>query len=165
MKRTAALTAVLLLFAAYAAAQDSKGIYKKYSDMDEVNAVYISSSMFNLIGKLPSINISESTDEINMAPLVKSLNSMFVMDCNDERVCADMKKDVDKIIDKHKMELLMEAKKQGETVRVYITGNEKTVTAFILTASSRDGFTFISLDGNMNRKELEKAIASAAESL
>lgn len=165
MKRIAALTAVLLLVAAYGAAQDSKSIYKKYSDMDEVNAVYISSSMFNLIGKLPSINFSDSTDEINMAPLVKSLNSMFVMDCNDERICADMKKDVDKVIEKHKMELLMEAKKQGETVRVYISGNEKTVTVFILTAASRDGFTFISLDGNMNRKELERAIAGAAESL
>lgn len=165
MKRIAALTAVLLLVAAYGAAQDSKSIYKKYSDMDEVNAVYISSSMFNLIGKLPSINFSASSDEINIVPLVKSLNSMFVMDCNDERICTDLKKDVDKVIEKHKMELLMEAKKQGETVRVYISGNENTVTVFILTAASREGFTFISLDGKMNRKELERAIAGAAESL
>ena len=46
MKKLATLLAAFLLLTAGAKAQDGKGIYNKYSDNEEVSAVYISSAMF-----------------------------------------------------------------------------------------------------------------------
>ena len=65
----------------------------------------------------------------------------------------------------HDFEMLMEIKDRGEVVRIYTTGNEKTVTQFILTAAEYDAFTFICLDGTMSRADLEKAIAKATQQM
>ena len=54
MKRITLLVAALFMLTANICAQDSKGIYNKYSDNDEVSAVYISAAMFKLMGKVPT---------------------------------------------------------------------------------------------------------------
>ena len=52
------------------------------------------------------------------------------------------------------------------TVRIYTSGDDSTVTHFILTAAEDDDqYTLICLDGTMNREELEKFIAKAAKEL
>ena len=58
MKRIAAFAAALFLLTTGAWAQDGKGIYNKYSDNEDVSAVYISSSMFKLMGnKVPNMDL------------------------------------------------------------------------------------------------------------
>lgn len=163
MKRIAVLVAALFLLTANAWSQDGKGIYNKYSDNDEVSAVYISSSMFKLIGRVPDMNMGD--ESMNLGPLIKSLNSMYLIDCDNPDVSKEIKSDVNKFINKYKFDMLMEVKDRGETVRIYTTGNEKTVTQFILTASEESAFTFICLDGTMSREELEKVIAKAAKEM
>ena len=163
MKRIAVLVAALFLLTANAWSQDGKGIYNKYSDHEEVSAVYISSSMFKLIGRVPDMNVGD--ESMNLGPLIKSLNCMYLIDCDDPDVSREIKSDVNKFIKKYDFEMLMEIKDRGEVVRIYTTGNEKTVTQFILTASEYDAFTFICLDGTMSREELEKVIAKAAKEM
>ncbi len=163
MKRIAVLVAALFLLTAKAWSQDGKGIYNKYSDNDKVSAVYISSSMFKLIGRVPDMNMGD--ESMNLGPLIKSLNSMYLIDCDNPDVSKEIKSDVNKFINKYKFDMLMEVKDRGETVRIYTTGNEKTVTQFILTASEESAFTFICLDGTMSREELEKVIAKAAKEM
>lgn len=163
MKRIAVLVAALFLLTANAWSQDGKGIYNKYSDNEEVSAVYISSSMFKLIGRVPDMNVGD--ESMNLGPLIKSLNCMYLIDCDDPDVSREIKSDVNKFINKYKFDMLMEVKDRGETVRIYTTGNEKTVTQFILTASEESAFTFICLDGTMSREELEKVIAKAAKEM
>lgn len=163
MKRIAVLVAALFLLTANAWSQDGKGIYNKYSDNEEVSAVYISSSMFKLIGRVPDMNVGD--ESMNLGPLIKSLNCMYLIDCDDPDVSREIKSDVNKFINKYKFDMLMEVKDRGETVRIYTTGNEKTVTQFILTASEQSAFTFICLDGTMSREELEKVIAKAAKEM
>ena len=90
---------------------------------------------------------------------------MYLIDCDDPDVSREIKSDVNKFINKYKFDMLMEVKDRGETVRIYTTGNEKTVTQFILTASEESAFTFICLDGTMSREELEKVIAKAAKEM
>ena len=142
MKRIAAFAAVLLLLTAGAWAQDGKGIYNKYSDNEDVSAVYISSSMFKLMGnKVPNMDLGEGSS--------MNLGSS----------------DVNKFIKKYDFEMLMEIKEKGEVVQIFTTGNEKTVTQFILTAAEYEAFTFICLDGTMSRAELEKAIAKATSKM
>ncbi len=163
MKRIAVLVAALFLLTANAWSQDGKGIYNKYSDHEEVSAVYISSSMFKLIGRVPDMNVGDGS--MNLGPLIKSLNCMYLIDCDDPDVSREIKSDVNKFINKYKFDMLMEVKDRGETVRIYTTGDEKTVTQFILTASEESAFTFICLDGTMSREELEKVIAKAAKEM
>ena len=153
--------AALILLTTGVWAQDGKGIYNKYSDNDEVSAVYISSSMFKLMGKVPNMDVGNNS--MDLGPLIKSLNAMYLLDCENPDVCSEIKSDVSKYISKYKFEMLMEVKEKGEVVRIYTSGDEKTVTQFIMTASEHDAFTFICLDGTMSRAELEKAIAKATQ--
>ena len=163
MKRIAALVAALFLLTASAMAQDGKGIYNKYSDNEEVSAVYISSSMFKLMGKVPNMELGDGS--MNLGPIIKNLNSMYLLDCEDPDISRELKADVNKYIDKYKFEMLMEIKDRGEVVRIYTTGSEKTVTQFIMTAAEYDAYTFICLDGTMSRAELEKAISKATQKM
>lgn len=164
MKRIAAFVAAMLLLTAGSWAQDGKGIYNKYSDNEEVSAVYISSSMFKLMGKVPNMQLSDG-NSMNLGSIIKNLNSMYLLDCEDPDLCKEIISDVNKFINKYDFDLLMEIKDKGEVVRIYTSGNEKTVTQFIMTASEYDAFTFICLDGTMSRADLEKAIAKATQNM
>jgi len=163
MKRIAAFVAAMFLLTTGAWAQDGRGIYNKYSDNEEVSAVYISSSMFKLIGKVPDMELGEGS--MDLGSIIKNLNSMYLLDCEDPDLCAEIKADVNKFIKRYEFDMLMEIKDKGEVVRIYTTGNEKTVTQFIMTASEYDAFTFICLDGTMSRADLEKAIAKATQQM
>ena len=117
MKRIAVIVAALILLTTGAWAQDGKGIYNKYSDNDEVSAVYISSAMFKLMGKVPNMDVGKNS--MDLGPLIKSLNAMYLLDCEDPDVCSEIKSDVNKYINKYKFEMLMEMKDKGEVVRIY----------------------------------------------
>ena len=165
MKRITAFVAAIVLLTAGAWAQDGKGIYNKYSDNENVSAVYISSSMFKLMGnKVPNMELGEGSS-MNLGSIIKNLNSMYLLDCEDPDLCKEIKADVNKFINKYDFEMLMEIKDKGEVVRVYTAGNEKTVSQFIMTASEYEAFTFICLDGTMSRADLEKAIAKATQQM
>lgn len=163
MKRILATAAALLLLTVNVFAQDGKGIYNKYSDCDDVSAVYISSAMFKMIGKVPDMNLNSGS--IKLGSLIKNLDCMYVLDCDDDDLSEEIKSDVKKFLKKYEFELLMEMKESGEVVRIYTLGTEKIVNHFILTASAEDTFTFICLDGKMNRDDLEKEMAKAAKTL
>lgn len=157
------LIAAMLLLTAGAWAQDSKGIYKKYSDNDQVSAVYISPAMFKLMGRVPNMEVGDGS--MNLGSIIKSLNSMYILDCDDKEVCQNIKSDVKRFIEKSKLELLMEIKESGESVHIYASGNDKVVSQFIMTASEDDEFTLICLDGTINRSDLEKLIEKATQEM
>ena len=76
--------AALLILGISASAQDGKSIYKKYSDMDGVEAVYISPAMFRLIGRIPDINIGD--DKVNLASVIKSMNGLYILNTSDPKI-------------------------------------------------------------------------------
>jgi translation initiation factor 2B subunit (eIF-2B alpha/beta/delta family) len=120
--------------------------------------------MFKLMGnKVPNMDLGEGS--MNIGPIIKNLNSMYLLDCDDPEISKEIKSDVSKYIKKYDFEMLMEIKEKGETVQIFTTGNEKTVTQFILTAAEYEAFTFICLDGTMSRADLEKAIAKATQKM
>ena len=49
----------------------------------------------------------------------------------------------------------METKDAGEVVRMYTVGTEKVVNSFVMVAAEGPETTFICLDGQMDRQELE----------
>ena len=152
MKRILIL-AVLLLSALTASAQSGKSIYQKYSDAEGVSAVYISPAMFRLIGKIPDLEVGD--DHVNLAPLIRSLSGLYIINSENGRVNEKLSSEVSRFISNGRYELLMEAKDAGEVVRMYTVGTEKIVNSFVMIAADGPEATFICLDGQMDRQELE----------
>ena len=162
MKRILFLTVILLIVSALSAfAQNGRSIYQKYSDAENVSAIYISPAMFRLIGKIPELEINDS--DVNLAPVVRTLTGMYILNSENQAINASLRVDVDRFIKGGRYELLMEAKDDGETVRVYTVGDSKTIESFVMFVVDGDETTFICLDGQMPREQTEKLILEAAK--
>ena len=152
----------MLFMAAGAYAQEGKRLYNKYSDQDGVSAVYISPTMFKLIGQLPDINI-ESADgrKMDMAPLVRSFSGFYMLSFEKKSAASEeLYKEVTAMVNKSNFELLMEVKEDGSTIRMYTLGDEKVVNSFVCIINEDDQTMFFCLEGTMNRSELEKLMAT-----
>ncbi|MBQ9889623.1 MAG: DUF4252 domain-containing protein [Bacteroidales bacterium] len=160
MKRIYALL-VMLAVSITAFAQNGRSLYNKYSDYDNVEAVYISPAMFRLIGKIPDMELQEGN--VNLGPVIKSLTGLYILSTTREDIAADLAADVNHFIKRGSYELLMEAKDNGEVMRLYTVGDEQIVNSLVMLARDAAETSFICLDGTMPRDELETLIAEAAE--
>ena len=149
----------MLLLTISSFAQDGKSIYQKYSDSEDISAVYVSPAMFKLIGKLPDIEMNSG--EVNFYPIIKSLTGLYIINSSNKNINAQLYADVEKFIKSGRYELLMEAKDSGETVKMYTVGNDTVVNSFVMVARDGDETTFICIDGNMNRTDMEKLLAES----
>ena len=140
-------------------AQSGESIYKKYSGNKGVSAVYISPSMFKMIGKLPDLEIDDT--DINLSGIIQTLNGLYILEAENKSISDALLSDVEKFVGSKKYELMMEVRSDDETVRIYTSGNENIVEGFVMLALEDDETVFISLDGTMPRKELEKILARA----
>lgn len=154
-----ALTALLL--ATTALAQSPKAIYSKYSDEKGVSAVYISHAMFKLIGKVPNLEMGDGN--VDIAPIIKDLTGMYIISIEKNSAAGDkLYKDVNNYVRTSAYELLMEAKDDGEVMRMYTVGDSKTIKSFVMLAMEPDEVTFIGFEGSIPREKLEDAIAKGA---
>ena len=156
MKRIVILFAALLLTVSVFA-QNGKTIYQKYSDAENVSAVYISPAMFRLMGQIPDMEVGE--DKVNLSPIIRSLTGLYVLNSQNASINGALRADAERFIKSGRFELLMEAKTSGETVHLYTVGNEKLIEGFVMLAAESDEVTFICLDGQMPRKEFEELMA------
>ena len=159
MKKLFAIV-VLALLSVAALAQSGRDIYNKYSDEAGVSSVYISPAMFRLIGKIPDIEMEDS--KVNFSSIIKSMSGFYIISSENPDLADMLYTDVKKYIQKGDFELLMEAKEDGEVMRMYTAGDDKTVTSFVMIAREDTEVSFIAFDGKMNREELEVIIAEAA---
>ena len=157
MKRIIILFAALLLsFSAFA--QNGKSIYQKYSDAENVSAVYVSPAMFRMIGQIPDLEVGQ--DNVNLTPVIRSLTGLYILNSENAAINGSLRADAERFIKSGKYELLMEAKDSGETIRMYTVGNDRLIEGFVMLAAEPNEVTFICLDGQMPRKEFEELIAS-----
>ena len=155
------VAAGLILSAITLQAQSAKSLYRKYGDEKGVTAVYISPAMFRLIGRLPEVDIED--EDIDLKPILKSITGMYILNCENAVVADKLLNDVERMLDSGKYEMLLEAREEGELTRMFTSGNEKTVSCFILLNIEDDEVNFISFEGNIPREDLENAVAGAAE--
>ena len=152
---------VMLLMSVTAFAQNGRSLYNKYSDFPNVEAVYVSPAMFRLIGKIPDVELQD--ENVNFGPIIKSLTGLYMLSISDEALAADLNEDVNRFIKKGQYELLMEAKDNGEVMRLYTVGNDKIVNSLVMLARQEGETDFICIDGDMPRDDLENLIAEAAK--
>lgn len=151
---------VLALMSVAALAQSGRDIYNKYSDEAGVSSVYVSPAMFRLIGKIPDIQMEDS--QVNFSSIIKSMSGFYIVNSENPDIADMLYTDVKKFIQKGDFELLMEAKEDGQVMRMYTAGDDKTVTSFVMINKEESEVSFIAFDGKMNREELEVIIAEAA---
>ena len=151
---------VMLALSVAAFAQNGRSLYNKYSDLDDVEAVYISPAMFRLIGKIPDLELEEGS--VNLGPIIKSLSGLYILSISREDIAADLASDVKRFIEKGQYEMLMEAKDNGEVMRLYTVGDDFIVHSLVMLARDADETSFICIDGDMPRDQLENLIAEAA---
>lgn len=151
----------LLTLCVTALAQNGRDLYNKYSDKPGMEAVYISPAMFRLIGRIPDVEFQDG--EVNFSPLIKSMTGFYILDTADPDTGASLYADVKRYVSSGHYELLMEAKDNGEVMRMYTVGDQQTVTSFIMLSQTGDEVSFISFDGKMDREEMENLLAQAAE--
>lgn len=142
-----------------ASAQDGKEFYHKYSDAPGVSAVYFSPAMFRVLRHLPDVRVGDG--EVNLTPIVKTLTGMYMLSSTNPTVNDKMYKDITRHIKDNRFELLMEAKDNGEVVRIYTLGNEDVVTNMVLYTDSPYESNYICIDGKMPRAAIEEALVKA----
>ena len=155
------ILALMLLTSVTALAQNGRSLYNKYSDYDNVEAVYISPATFRLMGRIPDMQIEDGS--VNLGPIIKSLTGLYILNITQEGIAASLADDVNRFIQKGEYELLMEAKDNGEVTRMYTVGDEKVVNSFVMLSRSGGETSFVCLDGTMPREQLEAVIADAAK--
>ena len=159
MKKLFAIV-VLALLSVAALAQNGRDIYNKFSDEAGVTAVYISPAMFRLIGKIPDVQLEGS--DVNFSSIIKSMSGFYIISTENPAVADDLYSDVKRFIQKGDFELLLEAKEDGEVMRMYTAGDNRTVSSFVMITRDEAETSFIAFDGRMDREELEGLIAEAA---
>ena len=159
MKRLVIILAMLAVSVS-ALAQSGRQLYSKYSDLPGTEAVYVSPAMFRLIGRLPDIDMQEG--KVNLSAIIKSMTGFYIVSTSNPDVGAQLHADVTKFIDSGKYELLMEAKEDGEVMRMYTVGDEKTVNSFVMLSKDRNEVSYICFDGKMDRAQLENILADVA---
>jgi len=96
----------------------SQSIFDKYEDLDDVSAVVVSKSMFNLLGKMEiETDEKESQEFVDM---VHSLTGLKVFITENPKISADMKGEVTKYLKSSQMEELMRVKDKDANVKFYI---------------------------------------------
>ena len=160
MKQLYILVAMLMVSIS-AFAQDGRSLYNKYSDYDNVEAVYISPAMFRLIGKIPDMEMEG--ENVNLGPIIKSLSGLYILSIKQGAVADELAADVNHFIKKGQYELLMEAKESGEVTRMYTVGDDSIVNSFVMLQHDGVETNFICLDGTIPRDKLEELIADAAK--
>ena len=116
--------------------------------------------MFRIIGRLPDFEINDG--DVDLSPIIKSLKGFYMLSTENPKHVKELHADIAQFIDGGNYELLLEAKEDGEVVRIYVVGDEKTVTSLIMIEQQSDEINFISMDGNMDRDQLGDILARAS---
>lgn len=159
MKKIFAI-AVAMLLATSTFAQNGRSIYNKYSESENVSAVYISPAMFKMIGKLPEMEIGN--EDMDLTPIIQSLTGLYLIDSENGQINESIKNDVETLVKNGKYELMMEVKDDGEIVKIYTTSKGDMVSSLVMLVYEKNECMFICIDGQMSQEMLNELIAKAA---
>ena len=155
---------IIILSSTIASAQEGRKIYNKYSNNKGVSAVYISPAMFNIIGKLPDLQIENGGEEsLDLGPLISSFSGFYMLEVSDPTLIGSLSQEVNSMIEKGRYELIMEVIEEGDKLRMYTAGNARIIESFVFYSVEGESIHFICIDGQMNRDDVEKLIVTAAQ--
>ena len=156
MKRFLLVFSAILL-ASSIFAQSNNSIYNKYSGKQGVSSVYISPSMFKMMKSLPEVEIYDDKD-VHFEQIIKSFEGMYVIEVENIALVKSLISDVESMIAKGNLELLMEVKESDETVRIYVEKDGDMFKKFIMLEREDDSATFIYIDAKMPQEAVAELL-------
>ena len=127
--------------------------YKKYAGYEGMTKVYISPSMFSLMGDDAELNLSE---DINIGSVIKNLNGLYILSTSNPGYIAEMKKDFTDILRAGEFEVLMEIEDGPEKVVIYMQKQSDIISDLYICAEEQDEYNVIYLSGKITREDLKE---------
>ena len=149
MKKT--LIILITAFLAVNAFGQSK-FYSKYSAYEGMTKVYISPSMFSLMGDDVQLNVSEDVD---ISGIIKNLKGLYILSTDNPRYITEMEKDFSNLIKDGEFEVLMEVEETTEKVVIYLQKKDTIISDIYICARESDELNIICLTGDMTREDLK----------
>lgn len=146
---------VIIVFALLPLMGISQSIFDKYEDLDDVSAVVVNKSMFNLLAKMDvDVDDPEAQEYMDMA---QNLSGLKVFVTQNPKISADMKAEVTKYLKSSEMEELMRVKDKDANVKFYIrTGKDKDhVSELLMLVTGMKN-----VDVELNGRKLETVLLS-----
>ncbi|HBG53579.1 MAG TPA: hypothetical protein DDW70_05150 [Rikenellaceae bacterium] len=131
--------------------------YKKFSAYEGMTKVYISPSMFSLMGDDVQLGL---TDDVNIAGIIKNMSGLYVLSTSNPGYIAEMKKDVGDLLRAGEFEVLMEVEDGKEKVIMYLQRQEDIITDLYICADENDEFSIIYLAGKLTSEDLKEMMKS-----
>ena len=158
-KILSAAIALLIISVSSLSAQNVQKLYKRYSGQKGVSTVYISPVMFKLMKSLPVMEIGE--EDVQMAKIIQSFNGMYILDVENPSISQKISEEVKNWLDKGTYEVLMEAKEEGESMKICIRQEKDVIKEFIMfsqeTGPSPET-ALIYISGDIKASDLSKII-------
>lgn len=155
MKKTILIIAAILI-PLIGSAQEGKELYNKYAGKKGVQAVYISSTMFELMKSIPDMEVEG--EDVNIGGIIKSMDGMYILSVEDRTLATELTDEINKRVENGKYELLMSAIDENDTMNIYIRRKEGTVTDFVMIAVEKASTSVISISAKMPFEDLKKLL-------
>ena len=123
-------------------------LYKKYSGKPGVSSVYISPAMFKLMQKLPEVELADDRD-VHFERIIKTFDGMYIIEAENTPLVKELTSDVEALLQKGQLALLMEVVEKDEKVRMYVRQEGELIKQFIMLELEDDSATYISIVADM----------------
>lgn len=131
---------------------------EKYEEMPEVDGVYITQNMFELLSKIDVE--SDDPEEQNFVELIKNLKGIKVLTTTNVEVGSQMKTDVNSYVSSENLSELMRVKKEGKFLKFYSkpgSTDQKVSQLFMFMTdedTSEKRFVVLSIIGDIDLSEI-----------
>lgn len=161
--KTLIISAVLLI-AATINANAQNEFYQKYSEKKDVTKVYISKTLFSLMNAQDGMNVNygNSSNRLDISKVVKNLDGMYILTTRNQSLAKEMDADFKNLLQKYKLELLMEVNDNEDEVKMYVTRDGQEITHFFMHSHESDGeLVIIYLEGRVSEEDLIRGMKSS----
>ncbi len=114
--------------------------------------VYISPSMFSLMGDDVQLNVSEDVD---ISGIIKNLKGLYILSTDNPKYINEMEKDFNALIKDGQFEVLMEVEETTEKVVIYLQKKDTLISDIYICAREDDELNIICLTGEMTQEDLK----------
>ena len=119
--------------------------YNKYAAYEGMTKVYISPSMFSLMGDDVQLNVSEDVD----------ISGLYILSTDNPKYINEMEKDFNALIKDGQFEVLMEVEETTEKVVIYLQKKDTLISDIYICAREDDELNIICLTGEMTQEDLK----------
>lgn len=154
------VTVVFAISAKTTIAQEE--LYKKYSDVEGVTRVYISEAMFSLFkGTDLAMTALGTSDVVDVGGIIDHLTGLYILTSNEQSASERLEIDFNLLMQKFKLELLMEVEDNSDVVKMYVLRKGDIIKNFFLKVKEGNGsVTILFFKGDIPESKLAKIINS-----